>query len=696
MHEGNIRFMDPQFTNRLIYEKSPYLLQHSHNPVDWYPWGEEAFLQAKRSDKPIFLSIGYATCHWCHVMEEESFEDIDVAKALNDAFVCIKVDREELPEIDSLYMEFAQTMLVGSAGWPLNLILTPDLKPFFAATYLPKNTSRGMIGVIDLSDKIQNLWRGEDRERILGQADRIVDILKAHVHTIGDTMPKESTVSQTADILFKIADPTWGGMKGAPKFPLGYQANFLLRYFLRSQDSRALFLVEKTLDMMHRGGIYDHIGGGFARYSVDEQWQVPHFEKMLYDNAISSYGYLEAWKVTKRPLYAQVSQEILDYIAREMQFFEGGFYSAEDADTENVEGLFYTWTMQEIVDVLGIDQGQLFCDFFGVLESGPLEGRNVLHMPYSYEEFANLRGFDVEFLRQTIKKMLAQLFLIRSQRKKPFKDDKIIASWNGLAIFAFIEAGFSFQRPDYIHVAVKAAQFIKKHMWKDGILYRRYRDDEVRFMATLDDYAFLIRGLISLFERTGEISWLQWALELVNALKFDFKEQHGAFYQASEYEESLLIRKTQFADGAEPSGNAIHAENLLRLYQITASRDFLEQAEDILKASEKYISTYPLGYCYNLVALERYFDKNKALVVILKSPDPQENEEITNAIIQKVLPHFSFVMLDPAQAKSAKFVPSFAQYEAKDGLATMYICKEGVCLPPVVGKTNIVDSITNF
>lgn len=675
-----------EFTNRLIHEKSPYLLQHAHNPVNWYPWGVEAFDAAKEGKKPIFLSIGYATCHWCHVMEQESFQDPEVAQALNNAFICVKVDREEHPEIDSLYMEFAQTMIVGSAGWPLNVILTPELKPFFAATYLPRESSRGLVGVIELTEKIQELWKGDEQERILSQADRIVDILKSHVHVHGKELPTQDPITITADILYRIADPIWGGMKGAPKFPLGYQANFLLRFFQRSQDSRALFLVEKTLEMMHRGGICDHLGGGFHRYSVDEHWHVPHFEKMLYDNAILAYGYLEAWRVTHRPIYKEVCQEILTYIARDMRHPEGGFYSAEDADTAGIEGLYYTWTRDEVMAVVGKDDGRLFCDLYGIYDDGIVEGRSVVHMITSLEEFCANRQLDLDLVQESIQTSKQKLFNERIRRIKPLRDDKVITSWNGLMIHAFAEAGMFLQIPEYVDIAERAALFVKENLYEDNRLMRRYREGDARFVGGLDDHAFLIRALLSLFEAGRGSKWLQWAIELTAQVENTFKAEAGACYQAAGDNEFLLVRKSQFSDGAEPSGNAIHAENLIRLYQITNDYTYKKQAEDIFRAAKRYIDTYPLGYCYHLIALERYYDAKKKTVVISLNAKDECRAEIEEALTNRHSAHHVIVWCRPSDSGSHT-------KPALNDATTLYICHEGSCQKPLSTKEEILKAL---
>ena len=683
---------EPAFTNRLIHEKSPYLLQHAHNPVDWYPWGSEAFETAKKEDKPIFLSIGYATCHWCHVMEEECFQDEDVAKALNESFICVKVDREELPEVDSLYMEFAQTIIIGSAGWPLNLILTPDLKPFFAATYLPKHSTRGLMGVIELTEKITSLWKGPERERLVDQAEKIVEILARHTHIRGVELPNSEPIEQTAEILYKIADPLYGGMKGSPKFPLGYQANFLLRYFQKTQDARALFLVEKTLDMMHRGGIFDHLGGGFHRYAIDEHWHIPHFEKMLYDNALLAYAYLEAWKITHRPIYKQVCTEVLDYVLRDMQHDAGGFYSAEDADSQGIEGLFYTWTRAEVLSILGDETGMLFCELYGIFEHGMVEDRCVVRMGMSMQEFADLREMDVGELEKKMAEAKKTLYQIRQGRARPFRDDKIVTSYNGLMIYALCEAGFSLQNSNYCAAAVKAAEFIKSNLHKEGVLYRRYRDGEVKFQAGLDDYAFLIRALISLFETGCGTKWLLWAIELANTLEKKFKIENGAFCQAAEDIEHLLVRKCHYADGAEPSGNAVHAENLVRLWQITGKIHFLQQAEDIFSAVKRYLDAYPLGYCYHLIALDRYFDAKKATCVIAFNSHMQWQKEIEEAFSKKSSSHNALVWKQERDV-ALDGVLEPVSYKALSDKTTLYICHDGVCQKPINALEDILKAI---
>lgn len=683
----------PLYTNRLIHQKSPYLLQHAHNPVDWYPWGEEAFQAAKDQNKPIFLSIGYATCHWCHVMERESFENVEVAQFMNQTFINIKVDREELPDVDSLYMEFAQSMMAGAAGWPLNVILTPNLEPFFAATYLPPYSSHGLMGLADLVERIGELWASEERDKILNQAEKIVEIFSQGIHTEGEELPDPELVTATADLLYKMADPVYGGIRGAPKFPIGYQYSFFLRYYKETKDHRALFLVDRTLEMMHRGGIYDHLGGGFSRYSVDEKWLVPHFEKMLYDNAILAQSYLEAWQLTQKPLYKQVCEEILGYILRDMTHPDGGFYSAEDSDSEGHEGLFYTWSYEEVMQLLG-EEGKLFCQFYDITPQGNFEGRNILHALLSLEEFAAQHHLKENELYSKFEAQRRKLWQVREKRVHPLKDDKILSSWNGLAIYTLAEAGKAFQHEPYLQAAIKAARFIKSRLWhEEGLLLRRWRDGQAMFSGSLDEYAFMIRGILSLFEANAGTEWLEWAIEMAQKLKQSYKDgERGAFYQTDGSDKNLLLRRCQFSDGAEPSGNAIHAENLLRLYQLTQEADYLQQAEDIFKGVKEFLENYPPGYCYHAMSLLRYYDKKAPTLVVALNSKKEHEKELQEKIYQYFLPHKA-VIWQTHDVELEEILPFIKDQEGQNDLTTLYLCHEGVCQKPLTRLSEMMEAI---
>lgn len=679
---------EPLYTNRLISEKSPYLLQHAHNPVDWYPWGEEAFRIAKEQDKPIFLSIGYATCHWCHVMEKESFENVEVAKLMNNSFINIKVDREEHPDVDSLYMEFAQSMMAGAAGWPLNVILTPELQPFFATTYLPPHSTHGLMGLPDLVKRIEEVWKGPEREKIIQQAEKIVEVFSVSVHTEGDELPIPEQIDLVANLLFKMADPIFGGLKGAPKFPIGYQTSFMLAYYAMKKDSRALFWVEKTLDMMHRGGIYDHLGGGFSRYSVDERWLVPHFEKMLYDNAILAHSYMEAWQVTRRSQYRQVAEEILDYVLRDMTHSYGGFYSAEDADSEGHEGWFYTWPYEEVQKVLGEQESKLFCEYYHITTHGNFDGRNILNTPLSLEEFAGRHHKDPRDLKLLFDEQRKKLWDIREKRIHPLKDDKVLSSWNGLMIYTLTEAGCAFNEKKYLDAALKAARFIRSNLWKEGQLLRRWREGEAMFPAGLDEYACLIRGLISLFEANYGTEWLQWAVEMTDILQQQYKAEKGAFYQTNGLDKNIILRKCQFADGAEPSGNAVHCENLLRLYQLTGNDDYRVQAEDILKAVKSYLDIYSPGYCYHLMNLMHFYDIKAPSIVVALNASKELEMEISQLIYETYIPFRALIWQHP-DIELEELVPSIQDKGPIDNKTTVYICYQGVCLAPMTDWVKI-------
>ncbi len=682
----------PSFNNRLVAEKSPYLLQHAHNPVDWYPWGEEAFQVAKREDKPIFLSIGYATCHWCHVMEKESFENVQIAQQMNASFVNIKVDREELPEVDSLYMEFAQTLMSSSGGWPLNLVLTPDLKPFFAVTYLPPENRRGLIGIGQFIEQINQLWKGEERPLLFEQADKIVNIFEKSSQETDGALPLNSHIPAALEILYTLIDPVNGGFKGAPKFPLGYQVLFLLDYARAEMDSRAIFCVEISLDHMLQGGIYDQLGGGFSRYSVDAKWLIPHFEKMLYDNAILASVYLEAWKYTKKASYKTAVLEILGYILADMTREEGGFYSAEDADSDGHEGMFYTWTKTEVREILSDEDAKIFCEFYGVSHEGTFEGRNVLHIITPLEEFAQTHGIALTELSDSLVRSKKQLLKQRNFRTRPFKDDKILCSWNGLMIDAMIRAASALKQDPFKQAALKAASFIQTHLFKDGKLLRRFRDNEARFSGNLDDYAFLIKGLLSLFEADCGSNWLQWAIALSDVVSKDLSAEGGGFYY-TDADPHLLIRKKEYYDGAEPSGNAVHCENLLRLYQITQNRNYLEQAEGILKAAKIYIENYPPGACYHLTALQRYFDKSAKTLVIAVGEESSLTDEISTMIANLFTPHTAVIWKREGDSLLKDLIPSLVDKNSIDGQTAIYMCQQDSCSAPLMTKGDIFKAI---
>ncbi len=680
----------PPPTNRLIHEKSPYLQQHAHNPVDWFPWGPEAFEKAKREDKPIFLSIGYATCHWCHVMEKESFSHEETAKLLNETFVNIKVDREELPAIDNLYMEYAQALMSSAGGWPLNVLLTSDLKPFFAVTYLPPKTGKGLMGLQQFIQQIHTLWHSSEREKLIEQAEKVAQIFaKSGIEPVEGQLSLES-LKESLDRLLEMADPLYGGWKGTPKFPLGYQSCLFLRYSALKADSRTLFLAELTLSRMFQGGIYDHIGGGFSRYAVDGEWRVPHFEKMLYDNALLSRAYLEGWQLTKNLLYRRVSEEILGYIQRECTLSNGGFASAEDADLDGEEGAYYLWTFEEIQKALPSEIAPLFCDLYDVTPVGNMEGKNLLHMTASFEEFAEERGLPWEDLMLKIEEARRILFQKRKERPRPFQDDKVIAAWNGLMIGSFAKAYGAWGIEKYGKIAQDAARFLRKELWKEGKLFRRWKDGEAKFSACLDDYAYVIYGALCLFEEGLGSEWCKWAIELSLAVEKDFMCPLGGFY-FSQAQDSLPARRSELYDGSEPSGNAVHAENLIKLYQITRDEKFLTQAEGIFRSARKQIGIYPLGSCYMLMALLRYFDTKAATVVIALSSQNHGKEEIALLLRSVYKPHMQVIWKEGNEDTGW-----LADCSCIEDHTTLYLCYADRCLPPIYTLPEILQAIRDL
>lgn len=680
-------------TNRLIYQKSPYLLQHAYNPVDWYPWGEEAFATAKKADKPIFLSIGYSTCHWCHVMEKESFENDEIAHEMNAAFVNIKLDREEYPHLDNLYMDFAQSLMSGASGWPLNVILTPDLKPFFAATYLPPHTRGGLLGLSELIKRIKEVWEGEERELVLEQADKILHLFSESVHLKGVSLPEKEMVQNTIELLLKISDPVHGGIKGVPKFPIGYQQSLFMHYYSTMKDNRALFIAERTLDLMQRGGIYDHLGGGFSRYSVDEFWLVPHFEKMLYDNALLIISYLELWQINKKEVYKTICEEIISYSLRDLADPEGGFYSAEDADSEGHEGKFYTWQQSEVETLLGKEESRLFCEFYQITEQGNFESANILHTPQRMEEFAAKHHLNVEEFSRKIKAQKQILFKTRETRIHPAKDIKVLSSWNGLLIHALVESGCSLGRQDIVQAGLKAAQFIRSQMWKGDHLLHRWCQGEALFRGGIDDYAFMIQAALSLFEIGLGTEWLQWALQMTQILENKFKLKGGAFFQTDESEENLILRKAHFSDGAEPSGNSIHCENLLRLYQLTTDLSYLDQAEDTFKAVKEYIEDYAPGYVYSIINLNRYYNTHAPTIIVALNEREEYFNEIKKAIYRNFIPHKAVIWRREKDEALLNLIPYLKDNVCVEAKTTVYICYKGVCKKPLNNIEGIFQAI---
>jgi len=676
----------PSRHNALIHEKSPYLLQHAENPVDWYPWGAKAFQKAKNEDKPVFLSIGYATCHWCHVMAHESFEDSKTAEILNEHFVSIKVDREERPDLDKIYMSVCQA-LTGHGGWPLSVFLTPDKIPFFAGTYFPKTSRQGLIGFPELLLKLLNLWK-EDRDRLLAAGGQITEHLEkiSRAASTGKSLGVE-TLEKAGVQLARGFDPQWGGFGNAPKFPSPHQLTFLLRRHRRTGEANDLKMVEKTLQSMRWGGLFDHIGYGFHRYSVDEKWFAPHFEKMLYDQALLAMAYTETHQVTGQSFYARVAREVFAYVSRDMTAPEGGFYSAEDADSEGVEGLFYLWTPRQVREVLGSETGDVFCDFFDIREGGNFEeGRSIPHMRESLSAFSKGRSMGEKELVLLLQEGREKLFLERKKRVHPLKDDKILTAWNGLMIAAFFKGYRALGDAPYLRAAEKALTFILDHMLKkDGYLMRRYREGEAAHAGYLDDYAFLTWALVEGYESTFNPHYLKTAVALTHTMLDLFwdSEKGGLFFTGRE-NETLITRSRDAQDGALPSGNSVAALTLLQLGRLTGETAFEEKADKLMRAFSDPMDSYPSAHTQLLQALDFMIGPAQE-VVISGSRDDDNTKAMLKVIHRNFLPHqvAHLVSNDEERDRLAELAPFVKEMAPVEGKATAYVCRRYACQAPV-------------
>jgi len=684
--------------NRLAREKSPYLLQHAGNPVDWYPWGEEAFAKARAEDKPIFLSIGYATCHWCHVMEHESFEDPAVAGLMNEAFVCIKVDREERPDIDGIYMTVCQ-MMTGSGGWPLTVIMTPDRKPFFAGTYFPKESRFGRIGMLDLVPRLQDAWKSQ-RADILASAGRIVDGLReATLPRPGKSLDEVALGAAYLQLADRF-DPQHGGFGHSPKFPGPHDLLFLLRHWKRTGDGQALHMVERTLQAMRRGGIWDHVGLGFHRYSTDREWLLPHFEKMLYDQALIAMACTEAWQATGKPEYETTAREIFTYVLRDMTDPKGGFYTAEDADSEGEEGKFYVWTVEELQQVLGEKEAAFTASVYGVEPGGNYTdeasrrrtGANILHLPKPIEELAADTGTTSDDVRNRLDAARRKLFEVREKRVHPLKDDKILVDWNGLMIAALAKAARAFDEPAYEDAAQRCARFLLVHMRReDGRLLHRWRSGEAGIHGHLDDYAFLVWGLIELYETTFDAQWLTAAAEL-NAVQLEdfLDEDAGGFFFTADNSEDLIARQKEIYDGAVPSGNSVAMLNMLRLSRLTGDPALEAQAARLARSVSSSVAQAPAAYAMLMCAVDFAVGPSFE-IVIAGAPDAPDTGTFLTALRQRFLPN-KVVLLRPAGPGADEDLPDYVKdYGPVDGKAAAYVCRTFECQRPVTDAAQMLE-----
>ena len=665
--------------NHLANEQSPYLLQHADNPVDWYPWGKEAFKKARELDRPIFLSIGYSTCHWCHVMEHESFEDDSVAKLLNDSFISIKVDREELPEIDHVYMSVCQAM-TGGGGWPLTIVMTPAKEPFFAGTYFPKDKRGGRSGLFQILPMIADAWNSkrEDIMTSVGQVKNYLDQLNSK--PAGNNFSTE-LINRAYDQFRNGFDEEYGGFFRAPKFPSPHNLIFLMRYHHSFDNKIALDMATKTLKQMRLGGIYDHIGFGFHRYSTDRHWLVPHFEKMLYDQAMIAMAYTEAYHITGEDIFAQTAREIFTYVLRDMTASEGGFFSAEDADSEGEEGKFYIWTEQEIKEVLGEDYGKEFNDIFSITtpgnyrdESSGKETRlNIPHLKNYNTNGSN----EFESARE-------KLFNIREKRIHPLKDDKILTDWNGLMIAALAKAAIVLDEPVYLDAAEKAAEFVLHSISKGERLLKRYRNGVAALDAHLDDYAFMAWGLLELYEATFATKYLSQALDLMNIMVEDFwDDKNGGFFLGSDQSEKLIVRSKTAYDGAIPSGNSVAVMNMVKLTRITGNTNWAELAEKTIRAFSEDVNRAPTGYTLMLTGF--MFDtQNSKEIVIVGDSRNRNTTKFLHTIRASYAPHKVLLFKDTSVSDNRleQLANWTSTQNSINGKPTAYVCKNFACNQP--------------
>ena len=667
--------------NRLINETSPYLLQHAHNPVDWYPWGDEAIKRAAQEDKPILLSIGYSACHWCHVMERESFENTDIASLMNKNFINIKVDREERPDLDAVYMD-AVNAITGSGGWPLTVFLTPQLKPFYGGTYFPPEDRHGLPSFPRVLQMVAEAYKSRKGE-VDNAAAQIIDYLNRStessktVEPLTDKMPGIAYTSIRASF-----DKQNGGFGQAPKFPQPMLLEFLLRQCLRTGDPLCLLMVEHTLMKMARGGIYDQIGGGFHRYSVDAFWLVPHFEKMMYDNALLSRVYLHAYQATGKQLYRRVVEETLDYVLREMTDKESGFYSSQDADSEGVEGKFYVWTPDEIKSALGKDDSELVIRYFGVTEQGNFEGKNILSQVMESQKLAAEFGLAPEELENRIARAKSRLLEKRALRIAPHRDEKILTDWNGLMLASMAEAASVLERDDYLQAAISNATFLTKSLYDGKVLKHTYKDGQAKIGGYLSDYALLGEGLISLYQATFEQIWLQIALKLADTMLSQFwDEDKGHFYDTAQGEKPPLVRPRNTSDNAVPSGSAAAAFVFLHLARLIDNRDYERVAATAMRSVQELMVRYPPAFGHWLCALDAHLSKPLEIAVIGK-PEDNATKSLMRVINNRYSPNKILAVRKPEEANQID-TPLLRHRSMIDGRPTVYACEDRVCKIPV-------------
>jgi len=667
--------------NHLIHETSPYLLQHAHNPVDWRPWGEEALQKARTENKPILLSVGYSACHWCHVMEHESFENEEIAALMNELFVNIKVDREERPDLDEIYMNAVQ-LLTGRGGWPMTVFLTPEGKPFYGGTYFPPEDRYGVPGFPRVLKAVAQAYQERPQEieknvaQIVGALNRLGDFKETQRPFARDAIGK------SAEQLSQAYDPEYGGLGQAPKFPNAGVFELFLRHYQSSKERRFLEMVTNTLIRMAQGGIYDHLGGGFHRYSVDAKWLVPHFEKMLYDNSQLLRSYADVFRLTQEPLFKRVAEETTEYLLREMLHPEGGFYSTQDADSEGEEGKFFVWTPDEIKQLLGEEVGEIFCRVYDVSDVGNFERRNILHPILTLEQSAKFFRREPREIERIVAEARQRLFQEREKRVKPFRDEKILASWNGLMLSGLAETMNVSPNTLYLEAAQRTVDFIFSRMFRDGLLLHTYKDGQAKFPGYLDDYAFLGVGLLDLYEATLDRSLLERAGQMAEAMIREFWDEiDGGFFYTGKSHEQLISRTKPAFDSSIPSGNSLATQLLLRLYHYTGKEDYLKRAEKVLRLYYDAMEKQPFGFAHMLSALDFYLEKPKEIVVVGKREEAA-TQELLNKIHSLYLPNKTLQLAEPGRPLS-EISPLLEGKTQLQGKPTVYVCHNFTCSPPV-------------
>jgi uncharacterized protein len=678
--------------NRLAGETSPYLLQHKDNPVDWYPWSEEAFARAAEEEKPIFLSIGYSACHWCHVMAHESFENVEIARYLNENFVSIKVDREERPDVDAVYMDAVQAM-TGQGGWPMSVFLTPSGTPFYGGTYFPAREGRGMPSFPRILEGVHTAYTERKAEVSRAGAEMAEYIKNSSQLAPSRNEPSVEVLDDAARELYSDLDQVNGGSRGAPKFPQAMNIEYLLKQYHRTGDRPLLDAALLTLRKMAQGGIYDQIGGGFHRYSVDEVWLVPHFEKMLYDNALLARVYIWAYQATGDMSFRRICEETLDYVLREMTSDEGGFYSAQDADSEGIEGKFYVWTPEEFAAALPPGDADRMARLYDVTAGGNFEGRNILHLVKAPEEFAAVEGIDADQLSAKIADARGKLYEVRSRRVWPGRDDKVLASWNGLMLRALAEAGAVLERPDYIEAARRNARFVTSTMMtkdEDGSLrvFRTYKDGRARINGFADDYAAYANGLITLYEATFDTNWVAMARDLVGTLVQHFADERGGFYMTADFHEQMVARPKELYDNALPSGNSEAAEALLRLYLLTAEPAYERSAIGAIRPLLDVMRRAPAAFGRLLSALDFYLS-SPIEVALVGRLGTHEMQTLVRAVWQPFCPNKVVAAREPDDEDAARIVPLLEARPQVKGLPTAYLCRNYICEAPTTDPEQV-------